>query len=768
MTKIGCTFVFSVFVTFTFFSQQLIINEVSQGVGSSEYVEFVVIGSVTCATPVPCIDLRKVIIDDNNGYFAPGSGTGIAAGAVRFANIDFWSCIPQGTYIVIYNELSPNGSLPPDDSSISDGNCKLILPATSNLLEMTTVSSPSTTTNLYPSDASWAIGGSWAPLAMSNSNDSFQIPNLAVNGTPLHAVSWGNNSTNAIIYFAGAATSKVYSFTNAVSNDWNNQLNWEAGDAGVNETPGYANGTANDNWLATMNPQCGVALPMVLSPTVSNPTCFALCDGSASVSILNGTAPYTYLWQNGAVSQTATDLCSGTYSLTVTDFGGCEQTVDVTVNEGVSAGNPSINAVSQMTISDTPLQITATTAGGAWTSDCGSCLSSTGVFNPQLSGIGIFEVCHEIGSGSCAASACISVEVVNDCSILVSPTVSNPTCFGVCDGSASVSVSNGTAPYMYLWQNGAISHTTTDLCAGTYSLTVTDFTGCEQTIDVIVNDGASAGNPSIGAVSQMTISDTPLQITATTSGGTWTSDCGSCLSSTGVFNPQLSGIGIFEVCQEIGSAACAASACISIEVVNNCLDQVVNQAELICPGDSVLIFDQWQEVGVYQNVFTSVQGCDSTVTIRVDAFSTVSLFENAWLCAGDSMRIFGSWTSIPGTYSDWEEDNNGCAVLNTVTIFQEECEREPFLVYIPNSFTPNSDGVNDFFTIQILGGVVTNGFIVNRWGNIIASFSENEKSWNGKNGKGEFVQDGIYTYVVNCISYENERVVKTGSVTLFK
>ena len=84
-------------------AQQLIINEVSQGTGSSEYVEFVVIGTQTCTTPVPSLDLRKVIIDDNNGYFAPGSGTGIAPGAIRFANIQFWQSIPQGTFIVIYN-----------------------------------------------------------------------------------------------------------------------------------------------------------------------------------------------------------------------------------------------------------------------------------------------------------------------------------------------------------------------------------------------------------------------------------------------------------------------------------------------------------------------------------------------------------------------------------------------------------------------------------------------------------------------------------------
>lgn len=93
-------------------AQQLIINEISQGTGSSEYVELVVIGTPTCVTPVPSLDLRKVIIDDNNGYFAPGSGTGIAGGAVRFANIPFWQSIPQGTYIVIYNDASPNTSLP--------------------------------------------------------------------------------------------------------------------------------------------------------------------------------------------------------------------------------------------------------------------------------------------------------------------------------------------------------------------------------------------------------------------------------------------------------------------------------------------------------------------------------------------------------------------------------------------------------------------------------------------------------------------------------
>jgi hypothetical protein len=207
-----------------FQAQHLIINEVSQGTGTSEYVEFIVIGTPTCASPTPSFDLRKVIIDDNNGHFATGSATGIAPGAVRFANNSFWQNVPQGTLIVIYNETSFNTSLPPDDISLNDGNCRLIIPANSTLLEKTTTS-PTLTNQNYPPDVNWTAGGSWSPLAMANSDDSFQVQHYPVSGAPFHAVSWGNNSNNAIVYFAGTASAKVFSFTNNSSNDWNLSAN---------------------------------------------------------------------------------------------------------------------------------------------------------------------------------------------------------------------------------------------------------------------------------------------------------------------------------------------------------------------------------------------------------------------------------------------------------------------------------------------------------------------------------------------------------------
>ncbi|MEO8759416.1 MAG: hypothetical protein ABI388_00660, partial [Bacteroidia bacterium] len=127
------------------------INEVSQGAsGAKEYVEFVVIGTPTCTT-IPCVDLRKYILDDNNGTFSVGTaGVGIANGCMRLTNVAFWSCIPAGTIIVIYNDADLNASMPAVDTSMTDGNCRLIIPAGScGLIEKNTLL-PSTGSSTYP------------------------------------------------------------------------------------------------------------------------------------------------------------------------------------------------------------------------------------------------------------------------------------------------------------------------------------------------------------------------------------------------------------------------------------------------------------------------------------------------------------------------------------------------------------------------------------------------------------------------------------------
>lgn len=596
-------------------AQQLIINEVSQGTGTSEYVEFVVIGSPTCITPVASLDLRKVIIDDNNGYFAPGSGTGIAPGAIRFANIPFWQTIPQGTFIVIYNATSPNTSLPADDLSMIDGNCRLIIPSSSTLLEKTTLS-PTTTNQSYPlNDNDWTSGGSWSPLAMSNSDDSFQVPNIPSTGVPFHSVSWGNNTNNTLVYFAGSAAGIVFSFTNTNSNDWNLVSNWTSANVTTGQTPGMANSVLNDGWIAGMNPLCSVNPGMTLTPFILNESCVNSCDGAIQTSVNNGLAPFTYSWSNGATSSSITNSCPGTYTVTVTGANGCSVIESFTISAGNLTANATISSAGPFTNLDPIYQIQALNSGGVWSSNCGMCLSSFGLFNPQIAGVGSWEICYSLGSGNCADSQCISILVTNDC-----------------------------------------------------------------------------------------------------------------------------------------------------------IPQIITENTVICPGDSLLVNGSWENSqGQYSATFQDINQCDSTHIVNLSFYIVSPLIENILFCEFDSVLVFNQWISSSQTLTQVEQTANGCDYEHTINVQMESCIVEEALVYIPNVFTPNGDSVNDAFEIVLQNGIVERGWIFNRWGNIVCTFSPTQLKWNGRDERtGNPVLDGVYTYVLYFKPANTVSKLYQGFVTLIK
>ena len=608
-------FILLLLITNLLRAQQLIINEVSQGTGTSEYVEFVVIGSPTCITPVPSLDLRKVIIDDNNGYFAPGSGTGIAPGAIRFANIPFWQTIPQGTFIVIYNATSPNTSLPADDLSMTDGNCRLIIPSSSTLLEKTTLS-PTTTNQSYPlNDNDWTSGGSWSPLAMSNSDDSFQVPNIPSTGVPFHSVSWGNNTNNTLVYFAGSAAGIVFSFTNTNSNDWNLVTNWTSANVTTGQTPGMANSVLNDAWIAGMNPLCSVNPGMTLTPFILNESCVNSCDGSIQTSVNNGLAPFTYSWSNGATSSSITNSCPGTYTVTVTGANGCSVIESFTISAGNLTANATISSAGPFTNLDPIYQIQALNSGGVWSSNCGMCLSSFGLFNPQIAGVGSWEICYSLGSGNCADSQCISILVTNDC-----------------------------------------------------------------------------------------------------------------------------------------------------------IPQIISENAIICPGDSLLVNGSWENSqGQYSATFQDINQCDSTHIVNLSFYIVSPLIENILFCEFDSVLVFNQWISTSQTLTQVEQTANGCDYEHTINVQMESCIVEEALVYIPNVFTPNGDSVNDAFEIVLQNGIVERGWIFNRWGNIVCTFSPTQLKWNGRDERtGKPVLDGVYTYVLYFKPANTVSKLYQGFVTLIK
>ncbi len=104
------------------------------------------------------------------------------------------------------------------------------------------------------------------------------------------------------------------------------------------------------------------------------------------------------------------------------------------------------------------------------------------------------------------------------------------------------------------------------------------------------------------------------------------------------------------------------------------------------------------------------------------------------------------------------------------TVFKIVIVDEDVAVYIPNTFTPNDDGVNDVFTIKGLG-LKSEGFymeIFDRWGTLVYSNKDINKGWDGTI-KGVKAADGIYVYNVQVIGDNNvgKKDFK-GHVTLLK
>ena len=314
-------------------SAQLVINEVSQGPsGNQEYIELLVTGTPTCSS-IPTVDLRGWYIDDNNGFHANGSGTGIATGCVRFSQSAQWANVKIGTLILIYNDLDKNSSVPADDETDNNKDCIYVIPISSTLFERNELS-PDVSSSSYPTSG-FSSGGLWSVISMANDNDSFQLIDPTNLSKSDFSVSWGNNTSSTVIYFGISVSATVLYMTNSSSDDPTKQSNWTSGSSPSDETPGQPNNNANASWISSMNNNCQVLIPIAATLTSTDESC-GNKDGLVSATVTGGTSPYTYSWSNGKTTSSISNLAAGSYTVTVTDANGCTDNASVTINN--SAG----------------------------------------------------------------------------------------------------------------------------------------------------------------------------------------------------------------------------------------------------------------------------------------------------------------------------------------------------------------------------------------------------------------------------------------------
>ena len=203
-------------------------------------------------------------------------------------------------------------------------------------------------------------------------------------------------------------------------------------------------------------------------------------NGYATATPTGGTPSYQWLWSGGSNLNSQTNhgltAAGSPYGVTITDANGCSAQESVTVVDQPGPTATISNIVHPA--------CNGQNTGSATVSGSGGTGPYTYAWNttPQQTSTTAVNLA--------AGTYIVTVTDANLCTVTATAILSNPTnlnayivaqqikCFGACDGTAYVNVTGGTSPYTYLWNNLQNTQTATNLCAGTYSVTVSDAHGC--------------------------------------------------------------------------------------------------------------------------------------------------------------------------------------------------------------------------------------------------------------------------------------------------
>lgn len=232
------------------------------------------------------------------------------------------------------------------------------------------------------------------------------------------------------------------------------------------------------NWNCIDTFCANITTANFLGATINDTTAICgLCDGFANVSAAGGTTPYSYLWSNSATTQSISNLCPGTYTVTVTDNTGSTVQKTTTIQE-VGTFNAFISPSDSTPCPGDVVTLTASTnTTGSFTYNWSNGSTSS---TSSITTAGTYTVTVTNGNG-CTATASMGISFSLGLNAFASS--SNETCLSCCDGSATAGASGGGS-LTYLWSNSSTSGTISNLCPGTYTVTVTDGSGCMGTAQV--------------------------------------------------------------------------------------------------------------------------------------------------------------------------------------------------------------------------------------------------------------------------------------------
>ena len=540
-------------------------------------------------------------------------------------------------------------------------------------------------------------------------------------------------------------------------------------------------------------------------------------NGSASVVAENGVSPYTYYWDNGSSTNTASGLFSGLHHVTVTDAQGCtvEGNIDVPNIAGAAiSGYETAEACSQANGSVDVVLIGGTgpfsfswSPGGATTEDLSGLVS--GSYNLTV-----------VDANGCSSTANFAVGFI--ASPILTTQASPVTC-NADNGLVDLSIDGGIGPYAFSWSNGAAVEDAAQLPPGNYSVTVTDANNCTATTTATISS-VKPDSVSVSALPQLVCESqtynliasgvvdylwSPAQglnevigpnvtlfaqdtVTYTVIG----TDINGCTSEAqlevlpsaspqaGITSDPFIGCSPLNVILE-GNASGAASAYWSFS--NKDTVQGFTATASFASGNYDAMFvavadngcaDTVELTNYIQSLPTPTADFTATPVGGSDESPTHTFQFANYSDGGDAFAWnFGDTTASllyqprhtyanPGFYivTLTVSGDNGCADTAQQTVLVHE----PRVFFIPNTFTPNGDGVNDVFTLYNRGNVTAFRLqVFDRTGEKVYEGNEGTNPWDGTmHGKG--LNTGVYVYTAE-VTFDNGRIVtRHGDVTLLR
>jgi gliding motility-associated-like protein len=392
---------------------------------------------------------------------------------------------------------------------------------------------------------------------------------------------------------------------------------------------------------------------------------YSVCGGQRWIKAeaLGGVGPYSFSWSNGAVTDSIYGLNVGIYYVTITDANGCNITASATVTADPQLIPLISNSQNLLCYQDATGTATATASGGwpPYQVYWNSIPQQNGYSATNLQAGTYYFVVHD--SHLCIDS--VAVTITEPQALSLSLQAKNEGCLDDCDGAVSSTLSGGTSPYSYQWSNSPTSPGPgiTNICPGTYHLTITDANQCQITAsaNVATNTYINADFSIDSLVGFIPLS---VQLTFLGSGAaSYLWDFGDGGSST-----------------------------------------------LPNPNHTYL------QEGYFPVILTVNSGSpDFCIDTHTDTIQTIL--------------------------------------------------RRPRF-YIPNTFTPNGDGLNDQFEIKSVYIRDIRVEIFNRWGQLLCTWNDVNGSWDGRDASGSLAPVGAYVYKITASGWDNVVHEQLGTITM--